>query len=186
MAELTLDDLARFTKERLPGDDDEYAQELLDAALAGARRYCGWPVSPVIEDDEVTVDGPGGRVLSLPTRNLLELSEVIENGVALDVTKLDVSRRKGTVEKYPYGWWTGRASGIAVTMTHGLTEAEAADWRRAVLRLADLMDRETARDDPSLKRKRVDDVEYEWFEQTISGDTRLSMLLAPFRILPSP
>lgn len=135
MADLTVDDLPESVLAAF-GDDD-VAQLALDAALAEARRYCGWPVSPVIEDDEITVDGPGGRVLRLPTMNLLEVTELIENGVALDVTKLDVSRRKGTVEKYPYGWWTGRNGAITVTMTHGFTEAEAADWRAAILSIVE-------------------------------------------------
>ena len=75
-------------------------------------------------------------------------------------------------------------------MTHGLTEAEAADWRRAVLRLADLMSLDTSssglRDDPALVRKRVDDVEYQWSERIITTDAKLSALLAPFKILQSP
>ena len=184
MAELTVDDLAARTLARYEDEDDAAAD--LAAALAGARRYCGWPVSPVQEDVEITVDGPGGRVLSLPTLNLLEVSELVENGVAVDVTALDISRRKGTVEKHPYGCWTSRSGAITVTMTHGFTEAEAADWRRAIVRLVDLMSVEGLRDDPSLKRKRVNNVEYEWFEATISGDERLASLLSAFRILPSP
>lgn len=136
MAELTVGDLPDSVLAQFD-DDENVAQLALDAALAEARRYCGWPVSPVIEDDEITVDGPGGRVLRLPTMNLLEVTELIENGVALDVTKLDVSRRKGTVEKYPYGWWTGRSGAITVTMTHGFTEAEAADWRAAILSIVE-------------------------------------------------
>ncbi len=138
MAELSLDD-ARTFNARLENVDDDALQAMLDAALALARRYCGWPVSPVQTDVELTVDGPGGRVLSLPTLNLIELSEVTESGGALDVTKLDVSRRTGTVEKHPYGYWTCRNGGIVVKMTHGFTEAEAADWRRAILQLVDRM-----------------------------------------------
>lgn len=188
MAELTAADVATFTAGRLANNST--TQGILDAALVAARRYCGWPVSPVQTGAVVTVDGPGGRVLSLPTMKLNTLTSVVENGVALDVTKLDVSQRKGTVEKYPYGCWSRRNGAITVTMTHGFTEAEAADWRRAVLRLVDLMSLEPAgsggRDTPDLKRKHVANVEYEWIETLISNDARLSALFSQFRILPSP
>lgn len=189
MAELAAADLATFTGGRLSASDPNTAT-VLAAALAAARRYCGWTVSPVATDVEITVDGPGGAVLALPTRNLIEVSALTENGSAVDVSTLDVSRVKGTVRKYPYGLWTGRDGGIAVTMTHGLTEAEAADWRRAVLRLADLMSSDTSasglRDDGDLVRKRVDDVEYQWAEGLIAADDRLAALLSQFRILQAP
>lgn len=185
MPELTAADVETFTKARLLDDDD--TQALVDAALAGARRWCGWPVSPVITET-VDVDGPGGRVLSLPTLNLLAVIGLVEDGAAVDVSRLAVSRRKGTVEKYPYGCWTSRPGGITVTMTHGFTEVEAADWRRAVLRLVDAMSYEsvTTRDDPALVRLKVDDVERQWAEGLISTDERLRSLFSQFRILPSP
>lgn len=162
-------------------------QDLLDAALVAARRYCGWSVSPV-ETVTLTVDGPGGRVLSLPTLNLIALTAVVEEGVTLDVTDLDVSRRKGTVEKYPFGCWSDRSGAITVTMQHGFTEAEAADWRRAVIRLVGLMklDATSQRDSADLVRKKIDDVEYQWAEGIISGDERLSAMFSQFRILPAP
>lgn len=185
MAELTAANLSAYTKGRLPADAT--TQDLLDAALSAARRWCGWHVSPVRTDDDLVVDGPGGRVLSLPTLNLIALSAVTECGVALDVARLDVSRRKGTVEKHPYGNWTDRDGAITVTMTHGFTEAEAADWRRAVLRLADLMDRDdTQRGGGDMIMKRIDDVQYQWAQGIISTDSRLEALFSAFRILPAP
>lgn len=188
MAELAAADLSAYTGGRLASGDSATAA-VLAAALAAARRYCGWTVSPVAEVT-VTVDGPGGPVLALPTRNLIEVEAVTENGVAIDVDNLDVSRVKGTVRKYPHGGWTARDGSISVTMTHGFTEGEAPDWRRAVLRLADLMATDSSaaglRDDTDLVRKRVDDVEYQWAEGLIAADDRLASLLAQFRILQSP
>ena len=102
MAELAAADLATFTGGRLSAADANTGT-VLAAALAAARRWCGWTVSPVATDVEVTVDGPGGPVLTLPTRNLIEVSAVSENGVDVDVSTLDISRTKGTVRKYPYG-----------------------------------------------------------------------------------
>lgn len=190
MAELTIDDVRTYVGGRLDDVDDDALQELLDAALAAARRYCGWKVTPVVADDEFTVDGPGGRVLSLPTLNLLAVTTVTECGVTLDVTKLDVSRRKGTVEKNPCGHWSHRDGSIAVKITHGFTETEAADWRRAVLRLANLMSLEPSgdaqRDSPEMKRKQIDDVDYQWYDKLITIDERLASMFAQYRILPSP
>lgn len=192
MPELALDDVRKFS-ERLADFDDEPLQEMLDAALAAARRYCGWPVTPVVIDDELTVDGPGGRVLSLPTLNLITVTTVTEEGVALDVTKLDVSRRKGTVQKrhfYHGGRWSHRNGSITVKITHGFTEAEAADWRRAVLRLVDLMSLEPtlvgAERLPDMSRKRVDDVEYFWFQSLLTTNERLAAMFSQYRILPAP
>ncbi len=190
MAELTLEDARRFNA-RLEDVDDDALQDMLDAALAAARRFCGWFVTPVQTDVELTVDGPGGRVLSLPTRNLIAISELTEAGVALDVTKLDPSRRTGTVEKHPYGWWTCRNGAIVVKMTHGFTEVEAADWRRGILRLVDIMSLEPVsvgaeRESPEMKRKRIDDVDYEWYDKLISTNDQLAALFSQYRILPSP
>lgn len=193
MSELTISDVRSFSV-RLADFDDDPLQAMLDAALAASRRYCGWPVTPVIADVELIVDGPGGRVLSLPTLNLIAVTTVTEEGVALDVTKLDVSRRKGTVRKqhfYHGGCWSGRDGAIAVKITHGFTETEAADWRRAVLRLVDLMSLEPVtvgaeRESPEMKRKRIDDVEYDWYEGLIASDDRLKALFSAYRILPAP
>lgn len=184
MGELTAADLSTYTKGRLPDNSD--TQDLLDAALSAARRWCGWFVTPVQTDVTFQVDGPGGRVLSLPTLNLITLTSATECGVALDVTLLDKSQRKGTVEKYPYGNWTSRAGGITVVMTHGYTEQEAADWRRAVLRLADLMDRDDKFRSGDMIEKRIDDVVYKWAAGIISTDERLRALFSQYRILPSP
>ncbi|AJA43309.1 head-tail adaptor [Mycobacterium phage Sbash] len=182
MAELTPDDLPAKVRGLFANDTE--AQAAIDAVLAAARRWCGWHVSPVIVDDVMELDGPGGRVLSLPTLNLLSVKSVIELGVVLDVSTLDRSRRKGTLTK-PYGRWTARDGAIVVTATHGFTEAEAADWRRAVVQLVGQR-AQTSRPSADLKRKKIDDVEYEWFETAVSVDAELSAVFAPFRILLAP
>jgi hypothetical protein len=187
VAELDTTDVETFTGGRLSANDDN-TEAVLAAALAAARRYCGWHVSPVREDDEFTLDGPGGILLSLPTRALIELSEVIEDGVTLTVANLDVSKTTGTVQKHPRARWTSRNGAIAVTMTHGYTEDQAADWRRAVLQLADSMAAEAAgqRESADLTSKKVDDVEYQWAGGILSTNDRLAAMFSAYRILPSP
>lgn len=187
MAELDPSDVEAFTGGRL-SDTDDQTELLLAAALAAARRYCGWHVSPVRTDDEVVVDGPGGTVLALPTRALIDVTEVVENGVTINTSNLDVSKTKGTVEKYPRARWTSRNGAITVTMTHGYTEEQAADWRLAVLSLTDSMAQSTnsLRGGADVVRKKIDDVEYQWSDRIISTDDKLSAAFAPYRILPSP
>lgn len=184
MPELTADDVASFTNGRLPADD-EATERLLKAALAAARRYCGWSVSPVVSVTH-TMTGEGGRVLSLPTLQLVSIESLSESGVAVDVSRLDFDPDTGMVEKFPAGSWSRRRGGITAAFTHGFDEDAAADFREGVLQLVDMMSRIGARDNPDLKRKKVDDVEYEWFEGVISTDRQLAALFAPFRILPAP
>lgn len=119
-----------------------------EVARSAARRFCRWHVTPVRENQVVTLDGPGSRLLVLPTLRLVELTSVIENGVSLDVaTELDVSPT-GLVRKLSGAYWSGRYGSIVVTMTHGFPaevdpEAEddgdvnAADFNAAVTSIAD-------------------------------------------------
>lgn len=185
MAELAAADLSAYTGGRLLANDANTAAAL-SAALAAARRYVGWTVSPVATAT-VTVDGPGGVLLSLPSRHLLSISALAEDGAAVDVTTLDISRR-GTVRKESGARWTARPGGISVTMSHGYTEAEAADWRRAVLALADAMAAQSSgnRETPDLTSKKVDDVEYQWGAELLSTDERLAAMFSAYRILPEP
>ena len=138
MAELTADDVEQYTRGRLQADDDTAI--LLSDVLAAARRYCGWHVSPVIEET-LELDGDGGRVLSLPTLKIVTLSELVEDGVEIPVGDLLVSKRRGLVRKRSGRCWSCHYGAIEVTMTHGFTEEEAADWRLAVLASVDLADR---------------------------------------------
>ncbi len=182
MAELAPSDLPASVRGLFATDNE--AQDAINAVLAAARRYCGWVVSPVAENVQVVVDGPGGRVLSLPTLNLITLSAVDEDGADWAPTDLRASRL-GLVRKRSGMSWTSAYGAITATMTHGFTETEAADWRRAVVKLVGQRE-QSSRDSGDLKRKKIDDVEYEWFEGVVSVDSELSALFAPFRILPAP
>ena len=148
------------------------------AALAAARRYCGWCVTPP-ETVTLTIDGSGGPVLSLPTLYLTAVTAVTEDGVALDVDDLRVSKR-GQIRKRSGAWWTSAYAAVEVTFTHGYTSAPDFDVAGAQAAAA----LEGSRDDSSLKRKKIDDVEYEWFAAATSALNEA--LLAPYRILPGP
>ncbi|KQH75592.1 hypothetical protein AO501_25280 [Mycobacterium gordonae] len=192
MAELAPGDLPAAVRARFA--NDTAAQAWINAALAAARRYCGWHVCPLNSDQTVELDGPGGPVLSLPTLNLVSVTSVTELGTTLDVNALDRSRRKGTLTKR-FGRWTGRDGAITAVVTHGFTETEAADWRQAVLELVDRMSAAVgavAGNSGPMVEKTVDDVTYKW--QTTVGDPGNQLLFSmlnhelvdSYRILPSP
>lgn len=192
MAELGPTDLPAAVRARFA--DDTAAQAAIDAALAAARRYCGWHVTPERTDTNLELDGPGGGVLSLPTLNLISIASLTENGEPVDVPSLDKSRRKGTLTKR-YGCWTARDGAITITMTHGFTETEAASWRAAVLELVDRMSATVGAVSGTsgpLVEKTVDDVTLRWMTAIGVQDNQnlFSMLnhelLDPYRILPGP
>ena len=121
-----------FTKGRLDHDDEE-TQRQLDAALAAARAYCGWHVSPVLVDQEITLDGPTtSHLLVLPTLKMTELSEVTEDEVAIELTDLNWSVR-GLIQKKSGHWWSQMFGSIVVVFSHGYTSANAPDFESVVL-----------------------------------------------------
>jgi hypothetical protein len=147
------------------------------AALAAARRYCGWVVTPS-ETITVTVDGPGGRVLSLKSLYLTAITAVVEDDVELDVADLRWSQDGEVYKKR--GHWSRNPASITVTMTHGYDEA--ADFDAAVEQAALTLSTASIRADPALKRKRVDDIEYEWLPNVYR--VLNTALLDAYRILP--
>lgn len=132
---MTLDVVAveAFTNGRLDRDDDETERQLA-AALAAARTYCGWHVSPVVSEVELVLDGPGDRLLVLPTLKITALTAVIEDGVSVDLTELNWSTR-GLIAKRGGTYWSGLFGSIRVTFAHGY--ASAPDFESVVLSAID-------------------------------------------------
>ena len=173
MAEIVTDNLSAATQARF--GSPEAAQAAIDAVLVAARGYCGWHVSPARADDELVLDGPGISVLDLPTRRLTALTEVVEGSTELDVTKLDWSEA-GSVRKQSGSAWSNRYRSIEVVIDHGYTEEEAADWRKAIVDMVNIVSYSASTSDDGLKRKKVDDVEYEWFDfASAAGDAVCSV-----------
>jgi hypothetical protein len=144
MAELNADNVAEYTDGRLDAGDDEVVR-MLAAALAVARQKAGWHVSPP-KTETMTIDGPGSRVLFLPTMKLNALTDITEDGVVLDPSTVAISagdgplmRRRVALRKRSGGWWTDEYSGIELTMNHGFTETAAVDWRQGILAMVDQM-----------------------------------------------
>lgn len=177
---LTVDDVIQYTHGRLE-DDDETAR-LLAAGYAAARNYCNWHVTPARTGDIVTLHGPYDQLLPLPTMQLLDLTDVVEEGTALDVTELlwvpaDGQPLRGLVRK-PHGRrWSRRFNSVVVTMDHGFDVAP--DFDQAVLELVDRMSLSVGTmigAGGTLMEKRVDDVIYRWNPPLVPGMLNTSLI----------
>lgn len=144
MAEIAAADVQTYTGGRLQAADVEVIR-MLAAALTVARNHVGWHVSPA-KTETITVDGPGSRILFLPTMKVNTLTSVTEDGTLLAADTISASvgdgplmRRRTALRKAGGGWWTAEYGGIVIAMNHGFAEADAGDWRQAVLSMVDQM-----------------------------------------------
>lgn len=138
MAEnLTIADVSAYTGGRLPatGDGSTETQRMLDDALARARGFCGWHVSPV-QSTTVNIDGSGYEWIVLPTLKIVSITSVKEDGETLDVSGFRVKSNEPGVLYWRDRCWDP-CSEYEITFTHGFAAAEAADFRGEVLRLID-------------------------------------------------
>ena len=130
---VTVDALAEYTQGRLDADADETAA-ILDRSLAEVRRWCGWHVTPVKTADQITLDGPGGTMLWLPTLYLSAVTAITEDGNAVSLNDVEWSAT-GMIRKTLQRLWTEKLRGITVTFNHGY--ATAPDFDNVVLSVAD-------------------------------------------------
>jgi hypothetical protein len=175
--ELTATDVYDYTGGRLSDDGGTgQVSDMLKAAVTVARRDAGWHVTPIRTADTRTIDGPDSRILYLPTRKLVALTSIVEDGTALTPLETRVSWSVGgspgfrdepvRARKRGGGFWTAEYQGITVVMTHGYTDAEAEDWRRGVLSIVDQMasaisvGSDIGMPGFGVTKKRIDDVDY--------------------------
>mgnify|MGYP001585447330 FL=1 len=114
---VTLEEFAGYLKRDLDEFDAYTAKLLVDGAAEAVTEYCGWHIAPILTET-VSVDGTGTRIQTLPTMNLVELDSVDENGLTLDVARIDWSAN-GVMEKRSGSGWTARRRGIIAGITHG-------------------------------------------------------------------
>lgn len=103
----------------------------LAAAISEVRGYCGWHIAPQ-RTETLTLDGPGLSVLLLPTMQVADVAQIVENGATLAAGAIEWSE-KGMVRKRT--GWTDRWRGVQVTLTHGYAEAPA-EVKRLILATA--------------------------------------------------
>lgn len=116
---LTVEDFAAGTGGKVSTADPRVAP-LIAGATAGIRRYCGWHIAPVITE-AVTLDGPGGRLLSFKTLRLVEILSLSERGEVLPVADLEWSELGNVMRRR--GRWTDRFRGITAEIRHGYESA---------------------------------------------------------------
>lgn len=112
--------------------EDPRVEPLLAGASAGIRRWCGWHIAPVLEET-LTGDGPGGRLILLPTGRLLSVLSATNGGHPVDVSALDYSRQ-GMIELRDDGgtFWASRFGAVSVRVRHGYDLADVPDVAQIV------------------------------------------------------
>jgi len=96
--------LAAYSKGQIDASDPT-AQLMLDAASSLIRRYCGWHIYPSVEFD-LTMDGPGGTILQLPSKYLTDVASITEAGTLTDASAYRWSQL-GEVERATTFWQSG-------------------------------------------------------------------------------
>jgi hypothetical protein len=195
MPELAPSDVEQFTGGRLSAAAPE-TQRMLDAALSTARRDVRWHVSPVATD-VITLNGTGTNRLRLPTKQVINIDAITNDGVALNPTTdvtLDCETPNLLIKNV--GVFSNQYNGVVVTMDHGFPENTAAakaitgftgstadDWRQAILALVVNISQIVAagRPDSELESKQIDDVIYAW--GATQGLASIENILAHYRIL---
>ena len=85
------------------------------AACAAVRLYCGWHIAPVVTET-LTLDGPGGTLLRLPSARVVNVLSVTNFGTVIDQPEWSSD---GMIRAH---CWTERFRGVVVELTHGLDE----------------------------------------------------------------
>ena len=96
------------------------AQWWIKAAQGSIRRYCGWHVTPEI-DDTLKVDAYGGSILTLPTKHVNSITSVLVDGRELS-DQIDWSVA-GTIQLRS-GSWPDRPGSVTVKLNHGYPRDE--------------------------------------------------------------
>lgn len=99
-------------------------EKVFDSALAAEqviRSFCGWHVTPVI-DDVLTLDGNGQRRILLPSRKVVDIASVTVDGDELGKASYRWSE-SGWLTRVD-GRWPDRERSIVVTLKHGFEQAD--------------------------------------------------------------
>lgn len=122
--------LSAYTKGQI-SETDPRALDALNGASTAIRRYCGWHISPH-QQEPLRLDGPGGRVLSLPTKHLTGLDEITElETLLIDETDYRWSE-DGSVKRLQ-GCWSDEFRVLSLTISHGYAPEDVTDVKQVVL-----------------------------------------------------
>lgn len=116
---VTPEAFSAWTGGRVPVSDPRLAP-LLEGATRAVRRYCGWHIAPLLPET-LTIDGTGGRLLTIPTLRMTNVDEVKVLGDVLPTDAYDWSEL-GNIE-LRHGRWPRRFRSITAKVEHGFDTA---------------------------------------------------------------
>lgn len=125
---VTAEEFSAWTNGKVSASDPRL-EPLLKGASAGLRRFAGWHIAPVLEETLVG-DGPGGRLLVLPTGRLISVVSIDNGGTVMDPLEVDPS--KAGMLELRSGWWSSRFGAVSVRVRHGYDLADVEDVRQIV------------------------------------------------------
>jgi hypothetical protein len=98
-----------------------FADAIVDGAVAWLRREVGWHIAPVVEET-LTLDSLGGRTLILPTRKIVQVTQVrdVSDAATVVLTGWRKSSKAGLLHRW-CGWPRGFES-VEVDLEHGFAE----------------------------------------------------------------
>lgn len=117
---VSVPDYAEWHKVDVTGDEARIGS-CLEVASALVREACNGRWFTPMEDTELTVDGPGGRLLILPAQILpvRAITAITEDAAELDVDADIHWSTDGLVRFATDRCWTSRYQGITITASHG-------------------------------------------------------------------
>lgn len=104
-------------------EDDASALLALDLASGAVREYCGQYLS-LVEDESITLNGSGTRVVLMPETPVTEVTSVSVSGETLETEKWSWTA-EGVLNRIS-GTWPTAARSIVVVYSHGFAEIPAA------------------------------------------------------------
>lgn len=119
----TPEQLEAFTKGKIKATDARVPVALA-AVSADIRREAGWHIFPRVTAHVMTLDGPGGVILSVPSMKIHTVQSIVQEGVTVDLAQVDVSRETGLMEIRDGNAWTRRYGQLVITMDHGFDKAD--------------------------------------------------------------
>jgi hypothetical protein len=119
----TATDFATYARRSLSAADTATVERHLAGVSRRIRNFCGWHIWPRHVDEVVRVEGTGGRLLVLPTLQLVSISSIVEDPDGDAPTTLDPTIYRtspaGMVRLVTGGSWGSEFMPYDVAMTHG-------------------------------------------------------------------
>lgn len=104
----------------------------INAAQSEIRRHCRWHVAPSVTETLI-LDGFGSRTLTLPSKRVTEISEVLADGV--DVTESATWSESGFL-RLRRGCFPCFPRSVSVSLTHGYDLEDVPEIQALIMTLA--------------------------------------------------